>query len=221
MQLAVYLAVDGGTKGLAMLRRWHDTVDEETVRSYTTRPMANGAYLTVEHWLAIVKIKDAGERQRLLDQTVAEGLSSRDLARRVRGADSSKNHRPGAGRPVQSSGDAYSDVVKGTGLLRAAKNWLASPAMDGVVEAFETGDAKTVAKLVSATKLMVAEANELRNGMSSMMTKIKEVSAKLKMRRGKAPAEAEEPARPTRNAAQPASPEEGRRRRRSTVPIDE
>lgn len=83
--LADYVpAFNGDVNLLYNLRQFAVTFSEDVVRRYATVKTASGHYLSLQHWFELSKIASEPERMTMLEDAVARGLSSRDLAVRVR-----------------------------------------------------------------------------------------------------------------------------------------
>lgn len=100
-QLADYLNVDGGEQGLYNRMGFARAFTREYVTQQCAIPMANGNYLTLYHWLQLMKVEDEAKRDKMLNKVRKENMSGNDLEKEIRagGAGSVKHARQGGRKP--------------------------------------------------------------------------------------------------------------------------
>lgn len=97
--LAAYLNVKGGATTLYGLRDFAESFDREFVKANSVKPMANGDYLTLQHWSQLRKIAEQKDREKLLNRVFKESLSANELEKEVRAGSKTKHSRQGGRKP--------------------------------------------------------------------------------------------------------------------------
>lgn len=102
-QLAQYLNVHGGPGTLYGLANVARMFDREFVKTTSAKPMANGNFMSVGHWVCLTRLEDPKGRKALVSRILAEGLSVGDLEKEIQSgaAGSRKNARAGGRNPVR------------------------------------------------------------------------------------------------------------------------
>lgn len=99
--LADYLNISQGATTLYNLRNFAMKFDKDFVKEWSLKPMASGNYLTLHHWLQVMKIKDEDKITKVLKKTLVESWSASDLEKEIRsgGAGKQTNTRGGGRNP--------------------------------------------------------------------------------------------------------------------------
>ena len=82
-QFAMYTGIDGGEKTLLDLRCFAQSFTQQFIRQQANIPLANGAFLTYRHFVALMKVPSLDERNQLLARFRAEGLTVAQWRREV------------------------------------------------------------------------------------------------------------------------------------------
>lgn len=82
-QFAEYLGIPGGMASLVDMKSFAHVFTRQFVREQAEKPLANGAFLTYEHFLCLMKMWSWKERNQLLDRIRAEGLTAAQVRREV------------------------------------------------------------------------------------------------------------------------------------------
>ncbi len=100
-QLAQFLAIPGGATSLYGMMNFSKTFDQKYVVVNSKRAMANGQFLTLTHWLNLMKIADEAKRTKWLEKVLKESMSANDLEKEIRSgaAGGTKNARQGGRKP--------------------------------------------------------------------------------------------------------------------------
>src|SRR4051812_12983221 len=105
IQLANYLPVPGETEksrqtALYALMGFASEFDRKYVEENSMRQMKRGGFLQLGHWLALSRIKEKKEQNRLLEKVINNSWSTNDLERELKaGAAKIKNKRGGGRNP--------------------------------------------------------------------------------------------------------------------------
>jgi len=104
-QLADYHGIPGGETMLYGMMNLSKAFDKEYVKTNSLRPMANGHYMTLGHWLHLMKIQDDTKREKMLERVLRESISANDLEKEIRAgaAGGTKNARQGGRKPKAPS----------------------------------------------------------------------------------------------------------------------
>ena len=104
-QLAEYLSIPGGETMLYGMMNFSRTFDKDYVKTNTLRPMTNSHFLSLQHWLQLMKISDEGKRDKMLERVLKESISANDLEKEIRSgaAGATKNARQGGRKPKTPS----------------------------------------------------------------------------------------------------------------------
>lgn len=81
------------------LRSVVTTFDRDEVKALGEREMSNGGHITIGHVMAIVRVKKAGDRKKLMDRVFAESLTVNALAAEVSAGYEKANKRSGGRKP--------------------------------------------------------------------------------------------------------------------------
>ena len=100
-QLAEYHGISGGETALYAMMNFAKSFDKDYVKTNSLRPMANGHYMTLGHWLQLMKIQDDAKREKMLEKVLRESVSANDLEKEIRAGASggTKNARQGGRKP--------------------------------------------------------------------------------------------------------------------------
>lgn len=100
-QLAEYFNIKGGETTLYSLRNFAGEFEKTFVDKWSSQLMANGDYMTTNHWFHLMKIKDKAGQEKMLRRVFAESMSSNDLEKEVRSGSggATKNTRQGGRKP--------------------------------------------------------------------------------------------------------------------------
>lgn len=104
-QLAEYLSIPGGETMLYGMMNLARTFDKEYVKTNTLRPMTNSHYMSLQHWLQLMKISEEAKRDKMLERILRESMSANDLEKEIRSgaAGTTKNARQGGRKPKTPS----------------------------------------------------------------------------------------------------------------------
>ena len=103
-QLADYLNVPGGTTTLYNLRNLAQEFDRNYVKDWSAKPMANGRFLELAHWIALMRIKERKDQEKMLVRVLKNSMSANDLEKEIRaGSVKTKNARQGGRKPSRPS----------------------------------------------------------------------------------------------------------------------
>jgi hypothetical protein len=100
--LADFLGFDE-KKGVTTLYNWRNFATEftkEFVKEWTVKPMRDGRFLDLAHWLQLMKIKDKTDQVKMLNRVISHSLSANDLEKEIKaGMVKSKHSRQGGRKP--------------------------------------------------------------------------------------------------------------------------
>lgn len=109
-QLAEYLPLPGSTpksrqQMLYSLKNLASEFEREFIDSWSKKPMANGHFLELSHWLQLMKLKSRKDQEKMLGRILKNSLSSLDLEKEVRAGagGGTKNTRQGGRKPKTPS----------------------------------------------------------------------------------------------------------------------
>ncbi len=136
-QLATYLSIPGGAATLYSIMNFASAFDKEYVKTQTMRPMSNGGYLSLMHWIHLTKLSDEGKRTKLLERVLKESMSTGDLEREIQAgaAGALKNKRQGGRKPKTPTSPVVG-LQATTQLANKFNNWQAV-AIKSVFEVLE------------------------------------------------------------------------------------
>lgn len=100
-QLSQYLGGNCSTTYLYAIREFAATFDKEYVKKHTSVLMPGGGQLTLNHWVALAKLKDKVQREKMVDTVIKSGMSAQDLIKAIRAGavGKVKNARQGGRNP--------------------------------------------------------------------------------------------------------------------------
>ncbi len=82
--LANFLAIPGGAGFLYRLSQVVRKFTRKFVKDQASKPLANGRPFEIGHFVALVQVRSRRERERLILQVRSEGLTVKQLEKRVR-----------------------------------------------------------------------------------------------------------------------------------------
>lgn len=136
-QLAEYLPGFAGNKQkLYGLRDFAATFELDYVEAKTAVRMASKdeAFLSITHWTLLTKVENEKTRLKLVDKTIEDGLSTRDLAERIRSDINANNKRnAGAGRPMSAPRTPMAAISLCTNLFTKFTNTITNVTDYGLV----------------------------------------------------------------------------------------
>ncbi len=115
-----------------------EAFDRKFVESKTMKPMADGSFLTKQHWIEISKLTSASDREKMLKRTFANSLSSSDIEKEIQagGSGKTKAHSRSGGKKPKSPTSAVAGLQKVFGLTQQWSNYM-DVAEDAVFEAID------------------------------------------------------------------------------------
>lgn len=185
-QLAEYLNVDGGEQGLYNRMNFARAFEREYVVEQSQIPMANGNYLTLYHWLQLMKIEDEDKREKMIDKTRKNNWSGNDLEKEIRsGAAGNTKHARQGGRKPKSPTSPIAGLQKTFEIGNKFFRWF-DVAEKSTFDALDEISAdkvddklleKTEATLEMITKAAGA-ANEMKEKLAGNVERLKDVLEK-------------------------------------------
>lgn len=129
-QLAAYFSIPQGVSWLQRIALFAGRISEEVVKKHSVREMANGSYMSMQHWLAVSELKGPKEQGKMIERIIAEGLSGGDVELLVKtiedGEDGKKARAPGAGRKPKAPSSAIVGLQQTFELSQRFTNWTAT-----------------------------------------------------------------------------------------------
>ena len=201
-QLSDYLGMERHKLGaLAQLA----DIPRQFVMAWTARPLANGNYLTITHWLALRQVKDAGEREALLRKCSSGSWSAQTLENEVKsGAAHSRATRATTGRTVSKPATEMGGLQKYDSLLTTSLNY-AQVILDDVLPRVDEVPPESVSDvLVSRIDKTLEKAKASRDLLNEVCGKLEKSGQRCRRvieKRSKAePAPASSTAPPARSS---------------------
>ncbi|MCI0420755.1 MAG: hypothetical protein L0312_16265 [Acidobacteria bacterium] len=100
-QLADYLALPGGEHHLYDLRNFSSAFDRDYIKTNSARCMSNGGYLSLGHWLGLMRLEEQRDREKLLNRIFKESFTVNQLEMEIRASGAkTRNVRQGGRKPA-------------------------------------------------------------------------------------------------------------------------
>lgn len=185
-QLAEYLAVKGGESYLYSLMNFSDTFEKDYVKQKSSIAMANGEYMTVTHWLQLMKISEEKAREKMLDRVYKESMSANDLEKEIRAGagGKTKNARQGGRKPKTPS----NPMVGLQGIFALSNKFVrfeevAEKAVFDVLDEIEPDKVtdnlvEKAEKALEIVEQTVEKANEMKDRLETNLERLKEIREK-------------------------------------------
>lgn len=123
-QLAEYLNIDGGETMLYALMHFASAFTHEFVQEQSAIAMANGSYLTLNHWLNLMKLEDPKKQEKMLDRVRKDSLSAGELELEIKaGAGGATKHARQGGRKPKSPTSPIAGLQKTLQLSQQLVRW--------------------------------------------------------------------------------------------------
>ncbi len=130
-QLADYLAIPGGEHHIYDLVKFSSTFDREYIKTNSAKSMAKGGYLSLSHWLALMRLEEHRDQEKLLNRTFKESFSVRELELEIQASGArTRNVRQGGRKPAVPT-SAMAGLQKAFALSRSLVNF--RPVMEQAV----------------------------------------------------------------------------------------
>jgi hypothetical protein len=99
-QLAAYLNPPGGETYLYNLKNFATKFEESYVRDMSSKSLPNGGHLSLQHWLALTKLSEQEDREKMMRRVFKESLSAAEVDNEIKaGAGGKRNARQGGRKP--------------------------------------------------------------------------------------------------------------------------
>lgn len=186
-QLAAYLPIPGSTQKsketlLRNLKTFSDKFTKEYVQEWSVKPMADGRFLELSHWLQLMKVQEKKDQEKMLNRIMKQSLSANDLEKEIRaGIVKTSNSRQG-GRKPKTPSSAIAGLQATFTMAQKLNNYVevfdekVAQAIndmdeDDVTEALAANLAKTVEVLGRTAE----EAVEMKEKAEGCLDRVKEV----------------------------------------------
>jgi len=83
-EMARYTGVPGGVRALRYMKSFSEQYSKDFIIEQASKPMANGSFLTYEHFVELMAIRSLKTRKEFLARVRDEGLSVAKIAREIR-----------------------------------------------------------------------------------------------------------------------------------------
>lgn len=103
-ELASYLSIPGGAATLYDCKGVATAFDRKFVQELSAKPMRDGTFLAIQHWINLTQLSSAKDREKMLKWTIANSASAADLAREIAAGQGGKvkaHARAGGRKPAQ------------------------------------------------------------------------------------------------------------------------
>lgn len=122
--LAQYCAIEGGEPTLYNLMNLAAAFTREYIVEQCSIPLADGKFLTLSHWLQLMKIKEPKKQESMLNRVRKENLSAGDLEKEVRaGAGGNTKHARQGGRKPKAPSSPIVGLQKTFDLANKFLRW--------------------------------------------------------------------------------------------------
>lgn len=198
-QMADYLSFPGGSPALYDCKRVADMFDRTFVKDMQEKPLSDGSFLSLGHWIALTKLKKAADREKMLAWAVKHTASAVDLNREIdagSGGTTGNSARAG-GRPPAAPTSPVAGLLKVSSLGKTFSNYVTT-VEKAVFDEFDHMDADRIneqllEKLEAAHEELTELEKNAKGALARVDTNLERVRRILD-KRAETPAETDEPA---------------------------